>query len=499
MSRPTKSPGSPTPPGPEDVSPISERALSPEPGAQPEKKPNKGRKDELKPQLNTSDDVVRSTEERPTSETSSTNARGGRGHVSTPRGRGRGRGRGRAGSTTSSAIAGSAAASTRSQSVISHADELSMDTGTVKARNIKNEPPATPAGMAGDEDTEMTETTPDEGSRSFTRKRRATLKGSETTDTPGTSKKRKRVLQDPPEEGDTINLGMAQPGPNKSDYIFASRNFPRTSATIMNDVTAHKLASMFAKPLTEREAPGYKDLIYRPQDLKSIKSAISAGSRAVAAAAETVGTPAGEAGSPLGQGASTPSLKTSGSLWIPKTADVVPPKGIVKSAQLEKELMRMFANAIMFNPEPKRGFGPAFKLREKHQHGGDEDGVDGRERAHDAEDEEEEEDEEEDGGVVKDTREMFQVVEKSVAAWRAAERAVEDGSVRTAAAVAGAGAGAGAGTRGRKEEDEADELAGEEGGEDKDKDKDKEREREGEEEGQGQGQGQGGVKRRRRA
>lgn len=209
----------------------------------------------------------------------------------------------------------------------------------------------------------------------------------------------------------------------------------------MNDITAHKLASLFAKPLTEREAPGYKSLIYRPQDLKSIKSAISAGSRAVAAASEITGTPAHEAGSPT-EGVSTPSKSTGPSLWVSMNTDVVPPKGIVNSAQLEKELMRMFANAVMFNPDPKRGFGPAFRNRPPDNE----------------EDDEQQRVElggEEDGGIVADTREMFEAVEKSVTNWRAAERAVENtsgtkGSVNKLRAIDD------------KEEDEADELAGEE-------------------------------------
>lgn len=210
----------------------------------------------------------------------------------------------------------------------------------------------------------------------------------------------------------------------------------------MNDITAHKLASLFAKPLTEREAPGYKNLIYRPQDLKSIKSAISAGSRAVAAASETTGTPANEAGSPT-EGVSTPSKSTGPSLWVSMNADVVPPKGIVNSAQLEKELMRMFANAVMFNPDPKRGFGPSFRNGQPND---------------DAEDDEQQGLElggDEEGGIVADTREMFEAVEKSVTNWRAAERAVENtsaakGSVNKLRAIDD------------KEEDEADELAGEE-------------------------------------
>ena len=208
----------------------------------------------------------------------------------------------------------------------------------------------------------------------------------------------------------------------------------------MNDISAHKLASLFAKPLTEREAPGYKNLIYRPQDLKSIKSAISAGSRAVAAASETSGTPANEAGSPM-EGVITPSKSAGSILWISMNADVVPPKGIVNSAQLEKELMRMFANAVMFNPDSKRGFGPAF--RDRQEDDGEDDGPQGLELGG-----------EEEGGVVADTREMFEAVEKNVTNWRAAERAVDStGSKGSANKIRASG---------ERDEDEADELEGEE-------------------------------------
>lgn len=135
----------------------------------------------------------------------------------------------------------------------------------------------------------------------------------------------------------------------------------------MNDISSHKLAAMFAKPLTERDAPGYKSLILRPQDLKSIKSAIGAGGRAFVAAADNAG--AVESGSP---GSGTPAgVQWAGgsakgaSAWVPATPDVQPPKGIVNSGQLVKELMRMFANAVMFNPDPKRGVGPAFNTRRR--------------------------------------------------------------------------------------------------------------------------------------
>ena len=197
----------------------------------------------------------------------------------------------------------------------------------------------------------------------------------------------------------------------------------------MNDITTHKLASMFAKPLTEREAPGYKDIIYRPQDLKSIKAAIGFGSRALAAMDDT--------GSPAVGG-----TKGSATIWVEKNPDIMPPKGIVNSTQLEKEVCRIFANAVMFNPDPKHGLGPAFRTISRlvaagNENNDDEDGM--------------VVEEEDGGGVVRDTREMFETVEKSVSNWRAAERAGEDGRARLR------------GGEETKEESEGDELAGTEG------------------------------------
>ena len=207
----------------------------------------------------------------------------------------------------------------------------------------------------------------------------------------------------------------------------------------MNDITAHKVASLFAKPLTDREAPGYKELIYRPQDLKSIRTAINAGSKALANATEN--------------GAQEGS---SSSVWIPETPEVVPPKGIVNSTQLEKELSRMFANAIMFNPDLpfNRGVGTAF--RQRTAGGGVADILDDEEAQDVVKGKE-------DVSVVKDTREMFEAVERNVGEWRAAEKAAED--VGAAAAAMGVSKGTLARLRageGRDEDDEMDELAGEE-------------------------------------
>lgn len=303
------------------------------------------------------------------------------------------------------------------------------------------------ATPAGDEDSPATETTADEESRQSvrqsTRPRRATLRSLDNAELDLPSKKRKLS---PPESLVRSPSPSSNSNISRPNFILGSRNFVRTSATIMNDISAHKLASLFAKPLTDRDAPGYKNLIYRPQDLKSLKSAIAAGSRALAAAVD--GSGAADAGSPITQlGGMTPSNNVrSSTVWIPATVDVVPPKGIVNSAQLEKELMRMFANAVMFNPDPKRGFGHTFRERSGHDHHHLQFGEIGLAGHNDKGGEEEEqpaiaaEDEEEEGGVVKDAREMYAAVERSVTNWRAAERAVESSAAAAAAAAIAAAA-----------------------------------------------------------
>ncbi|KAA6415039.1 MAG: hypothetical protein FRX48_01790 [Lasallia pustulata] len=428
-------PGSPVSPASGDVSPVSEKAPSPVP--EPSEIAERASPSQESEQKPTKEVPKSGPDDRISATTPSRTARGGRSRGAASRGRG-----GRAGSTTSSVIAGSTASRTRSQSLVSHADEHSMDANRASSRQIK---PETPASVPGDDNLEIAANTPDERSRKSNRPRRGTSRGLEVPEHKRTSSKRRRsVPQDTP-DGTSETPDVRLPNSpsitfSRPNHVLISRNFPRTSATIMNDITGHKLASLFAKPLTEREAPGYKNLIYRPQDLKSIKSAISAGSRAVAAASEASGTPAIEAGSPM-EGVNTPSKSTGSSLWVSMNADIVPPKGIVNSAQLEKELMRMFANAVMFNPDSKRGFGPAFKNRQEGN--GEDDGPQGLELGG-----------EEEGGVVADTREMFEAVEKSVTNWRAAERAVEStGSKGNVNKIRASG---------ERDEDEADELEGEE-------------------------------------
>lgn len=130
--------------------------------------------------------------------------------------------------------------------------------------------------------------------------------------------------------------------------VIVSKTFSRVAMQLLSRVTEHKFAGIFAKALSERDAPGYKSLIHKPQDLKSIKAAVTRGSKAAVAAIEKAEQETGEA----------PTT-------VRKTQDLVPPKSIVNMDQLEMELLRMFANAIMFNPLPdtERGLGPRRSAR----------------------------------------------------------------------------------------------------------------------------------------
>jgi hypothetical protein len=168
-------------------------------------------------------------------------------------------------------------------------------------------------------------------------------------------------------------------------HVLWTRNFPKICGSALGRIDAHRNASTFAKPINERDAPGYKNVILRPQDLKSIRSAVNAGNKA----AQNV--------------AATMEDKGQASMLLPISEDLVPPKGIINNAQLEKELMLMFANAVMFNPDPDRGFGPSFPVGHRARSGGENYDVD-------------------ENGVVKDTKAMFADVEKIVGEMRIAER-----------------------------------------------------------------------------
>lgn len=46
---------------------------------------------------------------------------------------------------------------------------------------------------------------------------------------------------------------------------------------VYNRFTTHKYASLFLKPITDEQAPGYHSVIYRPMDLQTIRKNIENG------------------------------------------------------------------------------------------------------------------------------------------------------------------------------------------------------------------------------
>jgi hypothetical protein len=280
-------------------------------------------------------------------------ATGGRGRVGRPP-RGGGSLRGRRPSTTPSA-----SASRRSQSVASQADELSMDHAE-PATEVKNEE-VTPRPHE-----ETGDTTADES-----------VSGRGNMVTPASMRPLKRKRPETPAE---------PPGP--PTHVMWTRGFTKVSSSALDQISSHRDANMFATGVRERDAPNYRQIVLQPQDITSIRSAIKQGNKAAVAASASL--PEGDPG--------------TASVWLPISEDLVPPKGIINSAQLERELVHMFCNAIMYNPDPLRGPGQSFVKR--------------------SQDEEEEAfgyqfDE---NGVVRNTRSMFLEVEKLLGDLRSAEK-----------------------------------------------------------------------------
>ncbi|KAJ3950334.1 uncharacterized protein N0V96_001478 [Colletotrichum fioriniae] len=304
----------------------------------------------------------------------------------------------------------SVAGTRRSQSVTSQTDELSMDHHELAPR-IKDEnatPRVTPRATPKPQD-DTGDTTADESVPS----RRNMI-------TPSSVSSRlahKRKRQDTPTEP------LAPP--TAPTHVLWTRQFGRVSAAALDQIGAHRFANQFANPIRERDAPGYKTLIIQPQDIKSIRAAITHGNRAATEAAKAL--PDGDPG--------------TGSVLLPISDDLVPPKSIINSAQLERELVHMFSNAIMYNLNPSRGPGPAFMKGGSAADGAD---VVGYEVDEDA--------------VVRSTRMMSMEVEKIIGELRNAEKE------RTGQAPSNSGntrpASVATGEDTPMAEDDVDELAG---------------------------------------
>ncbi|EAT84798.2 hypothetical protein SNOG_07332 [Parastagonospora nodorum SN15] len=279
------------------------------------------------------DDAAPETESQPDDTVVEVETRSGRSRRKAPPKRAR------PGSLASSRAGGSVRDRSRSQSILSHTETVAADNESQAGNRIKSER-ATSIDAIDEESV-------DTPSQMTTRRRGAATRRKRNA--------REASLEEPEDHFST-------PGPPRT--IIAPRYFARTCAPIMNDIQSHKHASTFSAAVRAKDAEGYYDIIKRPTDLKTIQKAIASGAKQVASAASD--TPAG---SPGGGG---------GVVELPVIPDNIPPKSIVNAAQLEKELMRMFVNAVMFNP-----------------------GED---------------------GVVEDAREMFETVQRSVSTWRNVER-----------------------------------------------------------------------------
>ncbi|KAK6528510.1 hypothetical protein TWF281_009751 [Arthrobotrys megalospora] len=122
------------------------------------------------------------------------------------------------------------------------------------------------------------------------------------------------------------------------------KKFAQRANPLLNNVSAHRYANLFMKPVDERLAPGYSRIVYKPQDIKSIRALIKAGAAQNATGTPTL-TPTPTADGPSMSFGTTPSTPTTSVANAPMNA-----KGaITNSSQLEKEIWRMFANAVMYN------------------------------------------------------------------------------------------------------------------------------------------------------
>ena len=51
--------------------------------------------------------------------------------------------------------------------------------------------------------------------------------------------------------------------------VVATKKFAQLTTPLLGNIFSHKFANLFSAPVPERTAPGYKSMIYKPQDLKS--------------------------------------------------------------------------------------------------------------------------------------------------------------------------------------------------------------------------------------
>ncbi|KAF3932542.1 hypothetical protein ABW20_dc0102764 [Dactylellina cionopaga] len=140
----------------------------------------------------------------------------------------------------------------------------------------------------------------------------------------------------------SFHLDMSANATPTSASATLVKKFAQRANPLLNNVSAHRFANLFMKPVDERSAPGYSKIVYKPQDIKSIRASIKIGAAQNPTGTPTL-TPTPTADAPSASFGTTPSTPTATSGGASSKS------AITNSAQLEKEIWRMFANAVMYN------------------------------------------------------------------------------------------------------------------------------------------------------
>ena len=89
---------------------------------------------------------------------------------------------------------------------------------------------------------------------------------------------RKPVPHRPPKlepQNSGATVGAGSPGVlgvaiGQQQMVVATKKFLQLSAPLLGDISSHKFANLFTNPVNERMAPGYRNLVFKPEDLKCI-------------------------------------------------------------------------------------------------------------------------------------------------------------------------------------------------------------------------------------
>ncbi|KAM9065419.1 bromodomain-containing protein 8 isoform 7-T7 [Sarcophilus harrisii] len=104
--------------------------------------------------------------------------------------------------------------------------------------------------------------------------------------------------------------------PNQGDPVKEQLLFKKTLLPVWKMIASHRFSSPFLKPVSDRQAPGYKDVVKRPMDLTSLKRSLS--------------------------------------------------KGRIRSmAQFQRDLMLMFQNAVMYNDSDHHIYHMAIEMQKE--------------------------------------------------------------------------------------------------------------------------------------